>query len=104
MCGIVCDDSHNNEIGPLLDVTGDSHTLSYHVYTQLHISGGVSKTVFTLTEGSDTVVAIDDVSIQDKPCDDAYHVEEDISQYATGASFDTAVLKTEQGYSFRLKV
>lgn len=64
----------------------------------------------SFTGGSpNEIIAIDDVSVIDKKCDDDYVQIENYQQdyldtYAIDESFLTPVMESEQGYNFRLRV
>ena len=65
--------------------------------------------VFSLITGhKDDIIALDDIQIQDKPCDTAYLQIHDYSELlaatANKTSITTDPLYTDDGYAFRLIV
>nr|XP_039261435.1 meprin A subunit beta-like [Styela clava] len=54
------------------------------------------------------VIAIDDVSVQDKPCEDDYFVVDDynnkLNTFAKGEFYTSPVLESDEGYYYKVKV
>lgn len=64
---------------------------------------------YLLTGGNvDEIIAIDDVSVIDRKCDDDYveieNYQDYLNTYAVDESFLTPTMVSEQGYNFKLKV
>jgi len=95
--------------GPLVTITGNHG--KYWVLERFTMQAPAEKykLVFSARNGhTDDIIALDDIQIQDRPCDTAYLQIHDYSQVlaatADKSGFWTDPLYTEDGYSFRLKI
>lgn len=95
--------------GPLVTITGDHGKYWILERFTMQAPSERYKLVFSARNGhNEDIIALDDIQIQDRPCDTAYLQIHDYSQVlastADKSGFWTDPLYTDDGYAFKLKI